>query len=135
MDKLERFMDKRREIASIYDAAFGGLNGLVLPAQHADAESSWHLYVLRWRKEAFKADRQTIFEALRAENIGVHVHYIPVYRQPYYQANGYAGVRCEHAEAYYETSLSLPIFPKMTAEDVRDVIRAVTKIYEAYAVK
>ncbi|HUC92021.1 MAG TPA: UDP-4-amino-4,6-dideoxy-N-acetyl-beta-L-altrosamine transaminase [Paenibacillus sp.] len=135
MDKLERFVERRREIAAAYDGAFEGMDGLVLPAQHADARSSWHLYVLRWRREAFKADRKVIFEALRAENIGVNVHYIPVYRQPYYRANGYADVRCDHAEKYYETSLSLPIFPKMTDEDIRDVIRAVTKIYQTYAVK
>ena len=135
MDKLERFVERRREIAAAYDGAFGSMGGLVIPAQHADARSSWHLYVLRWRREAFKADRKVIFEALRAENIGVNVHYIPVYRQPYYRANGYADVRCDHAEKYYETSLSLPIFPKMTDEDIRDVIQAVTKIYQTYAVK
>ncbi|WP_201030132.1 DegT/DnrJ/EryC1/StrS family aminotransferase, partial [Salmonella enterica] len=100
MDKLERFVERRREIAAAYDGAFEGMDGLVLPAQHADARSSWHLYVLRWRREAFKADRKVIFEALRAENIGVNVHYIPVYRQPYYRANGYADVRCDHAEKY-----------------------------------
>ena len=135
MDKLERFVERRREIAAAYDGAFGSMGGLVIPAQHADARSSWHLYVLRWRREAFKADRKVIFEALRAENIGVNVHYIPVYRQPYYRANGYADVRCDHAEKYYETSLSLPIFPKMTDEDIRDVIQAATKIYQTYAVK
>jgi len=132
MDKLDRFVAARRSIAREYDEAFGGMEGLVIPEQHADANSSWHLYVLRWDMDRFESDRRTIFEALREENIGVNVHYIPVYRQPYYRNQGYSQVSLPNAEDYYSNVISLPIFPKMTGEDVRDVILAVRKVHERY---
>src|SRR5690606_26161217 len=115
-----------------YHDAFGGVDGLIIPAQHPAAESSWHLYVLRWELSRFTADRRTIYEALRAENIGVNVHYIPVYKQPYYRLKGYDPASCPNAESYYSNAVSLPIFPRMTDEDVRDVIAAVRKVYDRY---
>ncbi|MBB6692222.1 UDP-4-amino-4,6-dideoxy-N-acetyl-beta-L-altrosamine transaminase [Cohnella xylanilytica] len=125
--KLDRFVQQRRDIARTYNEAFEGIPGLVMPKQHPDADSSWHLYVLRWETENFRATRREIFEGLRAQNIGVNVHYIPVYRQPYYKGLGYSAEGCPNAEQYYETAISLPIFPRMTADDVRDVIQAVTQ--------
>lgn len=132
MDKLDRFIARRREIAAAYDAAFAGMDGLVTPWQHPEAASSWHLYVLGWEPSQFSADRRTIFEALRARNIGVNVHYIPVYRQPYYRSIGYGGTECPNAEAYYASRLSLPIFPRMSDDDVEDVVSAVREVYERF---
>ncbi|WP_415839530.1 UDP-4-amino-4,6-dideoxy-N-acetyl-beta-L-altrosamine transaminase [Paenibacillus tarimensis] len=134
MDKLDGFVASRRKIAKKYDRAFDNIPGLVTPRQHAEAESSWHLYVLRWEPQHFKVGRKEIFEALRELQIGVQVHYIPVYKQPYYRANGFAGVHCPNAEAYYETALSLPIFPKMTKEDIQDVIEAVNTVVQRYKI-
>ncbi|MED4601259.1 UDP-4-amino-4,6-dideoxy-N-acetyl-beta-L-altrosamine transaminase [Paenibacillus validus] len=132
MKKLDEFVRKRREIAAYYHEAFANLPGIRIPYQAAFANSSWHLYMLRFEREAFKVDRQELFLALRAENIGVHVHYIPVYKQPYYQRMGYSSTHCPEAEAFYQEAITLPLFPKMTRQDVEDVVRAVKKIYQQY---
>ncbi|EHS55354.1 UDP-4-amino-4,6-dideoxy-N-acetyl-beta-L-altrosamine transaminase [Paenibacillus sp. Aloe-11] len=132
MDKLNAFVEKRRTIARAYNEALGELTGIVLPEQLAGAHSSWHLYVIRWLPEYFKADRKTIFEALQSENIGVNVHYIPVYLQPYYQHLGYEEGLCPNAEEYYRTAVTLPLFPKMTDQDVQDVVQAIRKIWARY---
>ncbi|NEU25599.1 UDP-4-amino-4,6-dideoxy-N-acetyl-beta-L-altrosamine transaminase [Paenibacillus polymyxa] len=132
MDRLDAFVDKRRTIARTYNEALSELTGIILPEQLDGAHSSWHLYVIRWDSEHFKADRKTIFEALRAENIGVNVHYIPVYLQPYYQRLGYEEGLCPNAEEYYRTAVTLPLFPKMTDKDVQDVIGAIRKIWTQY---
>ncbi|MGZ7446014.1 UDP-4-amino-4,6-dideoxy-N-acetyl-beta-L-altrosamine transaminase [Paenibacillus sp. TH7-28] len=132
MDKLDGFIARRQEIAATYNEFFTTLPGLVVPKQHPMAESSWHLYVIRWLPEYFSADRREIFEALRAENIGVNVHYIPVYLQPYYRKLGFPPGLCPNAENYYNTAVTLPLFPKMTDHDVADVQAAVKKVYDRY---
>lgn len=130
--KLDKFVMRRREIASRYNGAFKELEGIVIPEQHEGAASSWHLYVLRWLPEYFKAGRREIFEALREDGIGVNVHYIPVYKQPYYQRLGYDTVWCPNAEAYYQTAMSIPIFPKMSDGDSYQVISVIKKVYERF---
>lgn len=132
MDKLDGFIARRREIAATYNEFFSSLPGLVVPKRHPMTESSWHLYVIRWLPEYFSADRREIFEALRAENIGVNVHYIPVYLQPYYKGLGYCSGLCPNAETYYNTAVTLPLFPKMTDKDVVDVMTAVKKTYDLF---
>lgn len=82
--------------------------------------------------ELLREGRAKIFKALRAENIGVNVHYIPVPWHPYYQRLGYVKGQWPIAEAVYERIISLPIWPGMTDLDVADVIKAVTKVVEAY---
>lgn len=132
LGKLPEFLRRRREIAARYSEAFGKMAGLRIPHQAPETNSSWHLYVLRWDRSEFRGTRKEWFDALRAENIGVHVHYIPVYRQPYYQTIGYGDVHCPEAEALYEEMTTLPIFPAMSDEDVSDVIEAVRKVHEYY---
>lgn len=88
--------------------------------------------MLRFDLRQFRVNRRQIFDALRAENIGVHVHYIPVYLQPYYQQLGYERGLCPIAEKWYEEAITLPIFPKMSDEDVGSVIRAIEKVVRAY---
>jgi len=134
LGKLDRFVEMRRSIARTYTEAFAGMEGLVVPHQHPKADSSWHLYVLRWEPDRFRRTRREIFEALRAENIGVNVHYIPVYRQPYYRRLGYGAEACPNAERYYKSAVTLPLFPKMAPEDVRDVIRAVKRVYDRFVI-
>jgi perosamine synthetase len=80
----------------------------------------------------FSASRDRIFAALKAENIGVNVHYIPVYLQPYYESLGYPAGLCSKAEQVFERIITIPLFPKMTDGDIQDVIQAVKKIYNAY---
>jgi perosamine synthetase len=127
MDKLDRFIERRREIASMYNEAFKTMDSVILPMQLEGTQSGWHLYMLQLKLDKLKRSRREIFESLRAENIGVHVHYIPVYWHPYYQKLGYRKGICPKAEQWYEQALTLPIFPKMTDEDVNDVIEAVKR--------
>ncbi|WP_088548177.1 UDP-4-amino-4,6-dideoxy-N-acetyl-beta-L-altrosamine transaminase [Paenibacillus aquistagni] len=132
LHKLDSFVEARRKIACIYNEAFAEIEGLVIPYQADDSASSWHLYVIQWKPEYFTVDRKVLFEAMRDEGIGVHVHYIPVYKQPYYQSLGYDMDKCPVAERYYATAMTLPLYPKMTDQDVYDVISAVKKVVLKY---
>lgn len=128
MDKLDQFVIRRREIVEIYNKNLSNIPGLVLPYQHPKANSSWHLYVVRFLSEFSEDNRKKIFDKLRALNIGVNVHYIPVYLQPYYEKLGYQKGLCPNAESYYETTITLPLFPKMTDDDVWYVISAIKSL-------
>lgn len=135
MGRLQFFVDRRREYASIYNEAFKDVEGIIVPYQLTGTHSSWHLYVIRLQLEKFSATRRQIFGALRAENIGVHVHYIPVYLQPYYQQLGYRKGICPIAETCYEEFLTLPLYPKMLVGDLNDVICGVKKVLNEYSTK
>ena len=131
--KLPRWVTRRQEIAHRYDSAFAELSEVSSLAVHADVSHAYHLYVIRLELERLRVDRAQVFAALRAENIGVNVHYIPVHLHPFYrQRFGTAPGNCPVAEAAYERLLSLPIFPGMSDQDIEDVIAAVSKICNAY---
>jgi len=134
LKRLDSNLVRRREIASKYASAFRDVPALVTPVERAEAESAWHLYPIRLRLEALSADRSQFFRALRAENIGVNVHYIPVHFHPYYRDRfGYKGGEFPVAEHAYERLISLPMFHGMTDRDVEDVIAAVTKVVDHYS--
>lgn len=116
--KLDSFIARRQEIAAHYDEAFQHVAGIVTPKQLDNTQSGWHLYMVQLEK----ADRKKVFDAMRAANIGVHVHYIPVYWHPYYRDLGYERGLCPVAEAWYEKALTLPIHPSLTKEDLQRVI-------------
>jgi perosamine synthetase len=135
LKKLEANLSRRREIAALYSVAFSSLVQVTPPVVRADANPAWHLYPIRLNLEKLTADRRQVFRALRAENIGVNVHYIPVHRHPYYRDRfGYRGDEYPIAENAYERLISLPMFHSMSDQDVDDVITAVKKIAAAFAV-
>ena len=135
LKKLEANLSHRRGIAARYSAAFSDVAEITPPAVRADANPAWHLYPIRLNLEKLTADRRQVFRALRAENIGVNVHYIPVHRHPYYRDRfGYRGDEYPIAENAYERLISLPMFHSMSDQDVDDVIMAVKKIAAAFAV-
>jgi perosamine synthetase len=135
LKKLEANLLRRREIAARYAAAFRDLSGMVPPAVRADVNPAWHLYPIRLNLERLKAGRTEVFRALRAENIGVNVHYIPVHLHPYYRERfGYRGGEYPVAEDAYERLISLPMFHAMSDRDVDDVIAAVKKVVQAFAI-
>ncbi len=123
MDKLDRFLERRRQIAKKYDEAFADIPQIKTPWQQEGCQSGWHLYMI----QTMERSRREVFDGLRQAGIGVNVHYIPVYRHPYYQRNGYAGVHCLNAEAFYERAVSLPIFPGLTEKQQDYVIEHVIK--------
>lgn len=118
MKKIDKFIKRRKEIANKYNDAFKNYKNIIIPHQLEDCDSSWHLYVI----QLLQKDRDEIFNMLRQEGIGVNVNYIPVYKHPYYQKNGYDKVVCHNAENFFSGALSIPIFPKMTNEEVNYVI-------------
>ncbi len=134
LKKLATNLARRREIATRYTAAFAEVPGVLPPVAREDVNPAWHLYPIRLDLAKLSADRGQIFRALRAENIGVNVHYIPVHRHPYYRDQfGYRGGGCPIAEGAYERLISLPLFHGMSDRDVEDVIRAVCKVMQCYA--
>ena len=133
LKKLDKFVARRRQIAALYDSAFADMPALFPLAQRDDRKSSYHLYVVRLNLSKLNASRQQVFGALRAENIGVNVHYIPVYWHPYYNKLGYGKGLCPVAEKAYEEIVTLPLFPAMSDRDAEDVIKAVKKVLSAYA--
>jgi UDP-4-amino-4,6-dideoxy-N-acetyl-beta-L-altrosamine transaminase len=127
MKKLERFIARRNEIATIYNGAFYDIPNIILPpaVEASQSRHAFHLYPIRVPAK----DRKEIFLKLREQGIVCQVHYIPVHLQPYYcEAFGYREGDYPVAEEYYRTELSLPVFPKMTDDDVNTVINAVQNV-------
>jgi len=133
MKKIDMFINRRREIVKRYNEAFKDIQQLITPHEAEYSNSGWHLYVIKLDLSKLKCDRRTIFEALQKENIGVNVHYLPVYLHPYYQKLGYKKGLCPEAEKLYESMITLPIFPKMEDKDAEDVINGVKKVLNHYA--
>lgn len=133
LKRLDENLSRRREIASRYKTAFEALSGVILPVERDYVSSAWHLYPVRLDLEILKANRREIFAALRAENIGVNVHYIPVHTHPYYRMRfGYKGGEYPVAEGAYEALISLPMFHGMKYQDIEDVVEAVWKVMGFY---
>jgi perosamine synthetase len=132
LEKLAQNLARRRQIAERYSRAFRRLAAITVPVLREDVNPAWHLYPIRLNLEKLDAGRAEIFRALRAENIGVNVHYIPVHRHPYYRERFPSNGRCPVAEDAYERLISLPMFHLMNEGDVEDVIHAVEKVIGYY---
>ena len=132
LNKLPRFMERRKAIVKAYNEAFSKLPQLFVQQEIPESDTTRHLYILRIRPEKLTIDRKQFFEALAAENICCNVHYIPTYYFPYYERLGYKRGLCPKAEKLYAEEISLPLYYAMTDQDVEDVIRAVTRIAEYF---
>jgi perosamine synthetase len=133
LDALPEFLRRRRAVAAAYDAAFATMPEIrplqVLP----DRAHAYHLYVIQLALERLRASRAEVFAALRAEGIGVNVHYVPVHLHPFYRRRfGTAEGLCPSAEAAYERLITLPLFPDMTERDTADVVAALDKVVAYY---
>jgi perosamine synthetase len=127
--KLPAWLDRRREIAQRYDAAFAEMPAVQPLAVRPGVLHAYHLYVIRLDLNRLSANRDEIFQALRAEGIGVNVHYMPVHLHPFYQQNfGTKNKQCPLALSAAQRILTLPIFPRMRDQDVEDAIIACRKI-------
>jgi UDP-4-amino-4,6-dideoxy-N-acetyl-beta-L-altrosamine transaminase len=132
LSKLDRFVERRREIASIYTRVFQDLPGIRLPIERPDTRSSYHLYPIQILPAVIGKSRRQVFSELREAGVGVNVHYIPIHLQPYYRRRfgTHVGL-CPVAEHYYEQAISLPIYPKMDPHGVAHVIEAVRSVAAA----
>lgn len=129
MQRLDEFVAKRHEIARRYDELFANMP-VVTPFQHADSYSSFHLYVIRLKRTEISKSQREVFDTLRTAGILANLHYIPVYRQPYYEKMGFVKGYCPEAEQYYKATVSLPMYPGLTIiqqDKVVEILRRATE--------
>ncbi len=120
LDRVDAYVSQRLALADRYDALLADLP-LTLPIRDDSTRSSVHLYVIRLRLDQIQVTHQAVFGELRARGIGVNLHYIPIYAQPYYEAMGFACGAYPEADRYYSTALSLPLHPALSAKDQNKV--------------
>lgn len=125
MSNLDNFVARRHALAKRYDERLNELP-IILPYRNAANYSGLHLYPIQVKDECGKTRKQ-VFDSLRAQNIGVNVHYIPVHTQPYYQAMGFSQGDFPYAERYYQQAISLPLYYDLT-EDMQDQVVAALKV-------
>ncbi|TRO42103.1 UDP-4-amino-4,6-dideoxy-N-acetyl-beta-L-altrosamine transaminase [Pseudomonas sp. ALS1131] len=125
MQRLDQFVARRHELARRYDELLADLP-VVTPWQHPDSYSGLHLYVIRLKLEDIRRTHRQVFESLRAQGIGVNLHYIPVHSQPYYQRMGFQSGDFPQAEHYYAEAISLPMYVGMTEDVLKMIVDAVS---------
>ena len=127
MSRIDNFIEKRHQIAKRYNSELKHLP-IILPAQADKIFSSFHLYIIRLKLNEIKKSHKTIFEELRHEGLGVNLHYIPVYRHPFYKKQGFKAQHFPEAEKYYEEAISIPIYFGLSDEQQGEVINIITKV-------
>ncbi len=132
LKKLPLFKKRRAEIVARYDEAFSAYPEILLQRELPASDTARHLYLLRIDYSKLRIGRREFFDALLKEGVRGNVHYVPVYRHPYYEALGYAPGLCPKAEKLYAQIVTLPLYYGLTDGDVGDVIAAVTKLVEWY---
>jgi dTDP-4-amino-4,6-dideoxygalactose transaminase len=129
LKKCEKFWQARRRIAAAYDRAFSDVPEIRTPVLRSDGQHAWHLYVIQLNLERLRINRNEFVEALKKENIGTSVHFIPLHLHPYYRnAFGYEPGDFPKASEAFNRIISLPIYPTMTEQDVHRVIATVREI-------
>ncbi len=124
----------RERYAQMYNEAFADLPQVGAPFVRNDLVHAWHLYIIQLDLDRLTIDRAGFIEALKALNVGTSVHFIPLHMHPYYRdAYGYKPNDFPQARHVFERAISLPLYPKMTEDDVRYVIRAVTEVATGYS--
>ena len=135
MKKLDSFAAKRKEIVKRYDEAFNKIPEIFVQKEIPESNTCRHLYIIQLKLDKLNCTRREFFDAMSAENVQCQIHYVPVYWFPYYQHLGYERGLCPNAEEMYKGIMSIPLYPKMSDQDVEDVIHAVTKVVENYRKK
>ena len=132
LSKLDKFSKNRKAIRKKYDEAFKDLEEISLQKSIPESDTTEHLYVIRLNKDKLNCNRKEFFDALYAEGTCPQVHYVPVYRHPYYENLGYKKGLCPVAEDLYENIMSIPYYASLTDEEVEDTIKAVKKVCAYY---
>lgn len=122
MSRLDEFVTKRHQLAARYNELLKNFPATT-PWQHDDSYSAMHLYVVRLRLGEIKASHREVFERLRVNGIGVNLHYIPVYKHPYYAQQGFNVADFPEAERYYAEAISLPLYPGLKDEQQLEIVR------------
>jgi UDP-4-amino-4,6-dideoxy-N-acetyl-beta-L-altrosamine transaminase len=127
IQRVDEFVAKRHAIAKQYDELLVDLP-VVTPWRHPESYSGLHLYVIRLKLDEIGKSHEEVFAALRTANIGVNLHYIPVYKQPYYEQLGFKAGYCVEAEQYYAEAISLPIYPALTQAQQNFVVTELRQV-------
>lgn len=130
MDRLDKYVFRRHELARRYDQLLASLP-VTTPWQHPDSYSGLHLYVIRLQLDKLAISHRQVFEILREQGIGVNLHYIPVHTQPHYQRMGFNLGDFPEAERYYREAVSLPMFQTLTEQQQDEVVAALHKAISA----
>lgn len=133
MKRIDEFVSRRKEIVKRYDEAFANVPGIIVQKNIPESDTSRHLYIIRLDLDKLTCTRREFFDAMSAENVQCQIHYVPVYWFPYYRHLGYEKGLCPNAEEIYKGIMSIPLYPRMTDQDVEDTIHAVTKLATYYA--
>jgi dTDP-4-amino-4,6-dideoxygalactose transaminase len=129
LQRLDGFIEKRQHYAQLYDAGFADIQQVSVPITHSDRNHVYHLYVIRINQDSLGIDRAKLIDELRSRNIGSSVHFIPVHLHPFYRERyGYKRGDLPRAEAIYDSIVSLPLYPRMSMEDIEYVIQSVDAI-------
>jgi dTDP-4-amino-4,6-dideoxygalactose transaminase len=133
LKKCNEFWQARQRIAAIYAKAFAEIDAIQVPVCRKDVHHAWHLFVIQLQLERLRINRNQLIEALRENQIGTSVHFIPLHLHPYYRDKfGYKPGDFPNATAVFERIVSLPIYPKMTEGEVERVVGAVRSIATQY---
>ncbi|MCR4814752.1 MAG: UDP-4-amino-4,6-dideoxy-N-acetyl-beta-L-altrosamine transaminase [Lachnospiraceae bacterium] len=135
LKKLDAFKARRQEIVKRYNEAFEGLPGIIVQKEIEESDTCRHLYIIRLDLDRLSCTRREFFDAMSAENVQCQVHYVPVYYFPYYRHLGYERGLCPNAEEVYKGIMSIPLYPKLTDEEVEDTIHAVKKLHDWYLIR
>ncbi|MCR5205010.1 MAG: UDP-4-amino-4,6-dideoxy-N-acetyl-beta-L-altrosamine transaminase [Lachnospiraceae bacterium] len=135
LGKIDKFRSRRQEIVKRYNEAFLQIPELIVQKEIPESDTCRHLYIIQLNLEKLKCTRREFFDAMSAENIQCQIHYIPVYWFPYYKFLGYEKGLCPNAEEMYKGIMSIPLYPKMSDQDVEDVICAVKRVVDYYSIK
>lgn len=127
LKRIEEFIIRRRQLVKRYNESLKDLP-LILPFQHPDTDSAWHLYVIQLDSTKCTTSRQVLFDELRGFNIGVNVHYIPVHTQPYYRQLGFKIGEFPKAELYYQNAITLPLYPGLTEKEQEYIIECLHRV-------
>lgn len=132
LNKLEIFAARRKELVKNYDNAFSKFPEITVQKEIPESDTVRHLYIIQLNLEMLNCTRKEIYDALKAEGVGVNVHYIPVYSFPYYQQRGYEMGTCPNAERLYERIITIPLYYGITDEQQNKIIEAVRKVLDYY---
>lgn len=125
MQRLDEFVAKRHELAEYYNKLLSK-SPVKIPWQSEESYSALHLYIIRLQQTTVMFTRQEVFERLRINGIGVNLHYIPVYRHPFYECMGFNRDDFPEAERYYKEAITLPLYPTLTKEQQQEIVQKLT---------
>lgn len=133
LGKIEWFIKRRREIVDKYNQELKDVEEIILSKENDYSKSAWHIYVIQLKLNKLKVDRKAIFDEFHKQGIGAQVHYMPIHLHPFYKEKfGYEVGDFPIAENYYNRAITIPLFPKMSNQDVEKVIETVRRIINSF---